>query len=196
MNTKELIKDFKEEAKIIKRKGVKELIEWLETTDFFKSPASTKYHGAFDGGLVLHCLSVLDAAIELKDFTKVDLEDESIAICALFHDICKADFYTMEMRNKKIDGKWVEVPFRTVKDKFPMGHGEKSVFLIQKFMELTDEEALTIRWHMGMSDPGCHFNYPSGASCNQAFRQNKLLPLICAADLAASYLLEEWEEEK
>ena len=192
----DLVAEFKKEAKIIKRKGVKELLEWLETTDFFLAPASTKYHGAHDKGLALHCLSVLDAMTELKKFTEVDVKDESIAICALFHDICKADFYTMEMRNKKIDGKWVEVPFRSVKDQFPMGHGEKSVYLIQKFMDLTDEEALAIRWHMGMADPGVHFNYPSGASCNQAFKQNKLLPLLASADLVASYLLEEWEEEK
>jgi len=192
----DLIKEFKGETKIIKRKGIKELIEWLEGTDFFTAPASTKYHGAHDKGLALHSLSVLDAAMELKKFTEVDVKDESIAICALFHDICKVDFYTMEMRNKKIDGKWVEVPFRTVKDQFPMGHGEKSVYLIQKFMDLTDEEALAIRWHLGGFDPAVHFNYPSGASCNQAFKQNKLVSLIACADLTATYLLDEWEEEK
>ena len=191
----DLIKEFKSEAKIIKRKGVKELIEWLESTDFFQAPASTKFHGAHDKGLALHCLSVLDAMTELKKFTEADVKDESIAICALFHDICKANFYVKEKRNKKIDGSWHEIEVWGVKDQLPMGHGEKSVYLIQKFIDLTDEEALAIRWHMGMADPGVHFNYPSGAACNQAFRQNKLLPLLAAADLTASYLLEEWGEE-
>lgn len=78
---------------------------------------------------------------------------ETYAVVALLHDICKADFYAKSTRNQKnSDGKWETVPCYTVREKFPFGHGEKSAFLVQRFMLLTDAEALAIRWHMGAYD--------------------------------------------
>lgn len=121
----------------ITRTGAADLLAWLETqTDFFTAPASTKYHGAYEGGLVDHSLNVYAALTN-----KAGFDPETRAVCALLHDVCKADYYEREESGK----------YR-VNDRFPFGHGEKSVLMISRFMWLTEEEALAIRWHMGAYD--------------------------------------------
>ena len=125
----------------IHRPGAAELLEWLESTDFFEAPASAHYHGSYPGGLVEHSLNVYYELIGAGRVPGVPTA-ETYAVVALLHDICKADFYAKSTRNQKnSDGK-----------KFPFGHGEKSAFLVQRFMLLTDAEALAIRWHMGAYD--------------------------------------------
>ena len=123
----------------VNRPGADKLLEWLESTDFFTAPASTKYHGAYEGGLVRHSLNVYYGILG-NYITRNQYAGETHAIVALLHDVCKADFY------KKTETGWA------VNDRLPMGHGEKSVYLIMKHMELTDDEALAIRWHMGAYD--------------------------------------------
>ena len=123
----------------IHREGADRLLEWLQTTDFFTAPASTRYHCACPSGLVQHSVNVYEVMME-KHFDPETDSAESFALCALLHDVCKANYY-----HRDSDG-W------TVRDALPMGHGEKSVYLIQKYMDLTDEEALAIRWHMGAYD--------------------------------------------
>ena len=183
----EFIKNVKEN---VKRKGVDLLLKYLEEdSDFYGAPASTMYHDCEEGGLVIHSLAVYDSAQEINDSFSLGIDKESLAICSLFHDICKVNMYNQSFRNKKIDGKWTEVPFWEVKDQLPMGHGEKSVFIINKFMKLTDEEALAIRWHLGGFDTAVHFPYPYGFPSKQAFRENKLVALIAVADLCAAYLM-------
>lgn len=149
---------FKEEfVKIyndkIKRNGSKELLNWLQTTDFFTAPASTKFHCACEGGLVQHSVIVYNTLRE-KHFEEGVDNEESFAICALLHDLCKAQFYKMSTRNVKNEttGQWEKQPFYSVEDVFPYGHGEKSVFLIERFMRLKPAEAMAIRWHMGGFD--------------------------------------------
>lgn len=185
--------DFYKEAEVIKRKGKDNLLEWLESTDFFTAPASTIFHGAYEKGLIHHSLSVFDVIKELNETLDVGFDEETLTICALFHDVCKVNYYVKEIRNKKIDGKWHEIEVWGVKDSLPLGHGEKSVYLINKHMQLTDQEALAIRWHLGASDPGVHFNYPSGFCQKQAFKENKLVALLHIADMTASYLIDKWE---
>lgn len=123
----------------VTRPGAADLLAWLGTTDFFEAPASTRFHGAYPGGLVEHSLNVYYAL--LGQFTIREYGGESVAVVALLHDVCKTGYYRRER-----DGKY------SVKDQLPMGHGEKSVYLVMKFMDLTDEEALAIRWHMGAYD--------------------------------------------
>ena len=182
---------FIEEALKIKRDGVPEFVEYLKTTDFFTAPASAKYHNAVEGGLVEHSLAVYDVAHEINKLFEINLDNDSVSICGLFHDVCKANFYTKEIRSRKIDGKWQKVEAWGYKDLLPMGHGEKSVYIIQKFVKLTDPEALSIRWHLGGFDPAIHFGYPSGMAMNQAIREHKLVSLIILADLASARLLEK-----
>jgi len=179
----------------ITRDGINDLIDYLKQTDFFEAPASTMYHDSGDGGLVLHSLSVFDVCKELNSVFELGIDEESIAICALFHDLCKVDMYVKGFRNKKIDGKWEQVEIWEVKDQLPMGHGEKSVYIINKFMQLSDEEALAIRWHLGGFDTAVHFSYPYGFPSKQAFREYPLVTLLAISDMAASYLLNEKEEK-
>ena len=163
------------------------LIEWLCTTDFFTAPASTKFHGAYEGGLVEHSLNVY---VQLKASKNSHLfADESIIKVAILHDICKANFYTVDYRNAKIDGQWERVPFYTVKDDFPYGHGEKSVLLASRFIDLTDEESVAIRWHMGAFDEAVK----GGFNLSQVYERYPLALELHIADLRASYLVEKRE---
>ena len=88
-----------------------------------------------------------------KHFNPETDDLESYTIVSLLHDLCKAGFYKTELRNRKNDrGEWEKVPVYAVDDQFPYGHGEKSVFLIERFMRLRTEEAIAVRWHMGGFD--------------------------------------------
>ncbi len=141
----------------IKREGIEKLLDYLQKTDFFEAPASTKFHSAYEGGLCEHSINVYNRFVQnLKIEYGVNWQDvmnlESATIIALFHDICKANFYKQELRNVKEDGVWVQKPFYTVEDTLPYGHGEKSVYIINGFLRLTREEAMAINWHMGGFD--------------------------------------------
>ena len=182
--------------KNITRPGADKLLAWLETTDFFTAPASTRFHLSRPGGLVDHSVHVYERLDNLvtdeegypgstfgEDFT---ISDETIAICGLLHDICKANFYTVEMRNRKNEqGQWEKYPFYVVDDQLPYGHSEKSVYIISGFMKLTREEAMAIRWHMGFSDTDFK---GGGFSVGNAFGKFPLAVLTHIADLQATYL--------
>ena len=170
----------------ISRKGSAELLEWIGKTDFFDAPASTKFHCACEHGLVMHSVSVFNTLIE-KHFDEEHDSIESFAICALLHDLCKAQFYKVSTRNVKNDetGQWEKVPYYSVEDSFPYGHGEKSVFLIERFMRLKLEEAMAIRWHMGGFDDN------SGYAISQAYDRYPLAVKLHLADLESTYLREK-----
>ena len=168
------------------RKGSAELLEWIQKTDFFTAPASTKFHCACEHGLVMHSVSVFNTLVE-KHFDEENDSLESFAICALLHDLCKAQFYKVSTRNVKNDetGQWEKVPYYSVEDSFPYGHGEKSVFLIERFMRLKLEEAMAIRWHMGGFDDN------SGYAISQAYDRYPLAVKLHLADLESTYLREK-----
>lgn len=179
----------------VKRPGSDKLLAWLETTDFFDAPASTRFHLSRPGGLVEHSVHVYERlrALFIAEKERADLcagitsqEEETIAICGLLHDVCKANFYTVEMRNRKNEqGQWEKYPFYVVDDQLPYGHGEKSVYIISGFMKLTREEAMAIRWHMGFSDTDFR---GGGFSVGNAFGKFPLAVLTHIADLQATYL--------
>ena len=176
----------------VKRQGKDKFLEWLSGTDFFTAPASTKFHGACECGLVMHSLNVYRVLKSRNDSLPEEerYSDESIAIVALCHDICKANFYKQSLRNVKNDetGVWEKVPIFQVADAFPFGHGEKSVFLINWFMRLSVEEAMAIRWHMGGFDDSAK---AGGYAMSEAFRMYPLAVMTHLADLEATYLLEK-----
>ena len=188
---------------LITRPGADKLLAWLETTDFFEAPASTRFHLSRPGGLVEHSIHVYHRLHDLfvserqnrenEPFIELsDSEEETIAICGLLHDICKANFYAVEMRNRKNEqGQWEKYPFYVVNDQLPYGHGEKSVYIISGFMKLTREEAMAIRWHMGFSDNDFR---AGGFSVGNAFEKFPLALLTHMADLQATYLDEPSED--
>lgn len=180
--------------KHIEREGSVELLNWLEKTDFFTAPASTRFHGAEPEGLVMHSLNVFDIMMQRNEREQSESE-ESIAICALLHDLCKTEFYKQTMRNVKNDetGVWEKVPYYAIEDKFPYGHGEKSVYLIERHMRLKISEAMAIRWHMGGFDDNARLG---GFALSQAFSKYPIAVKLHLADLEASYLVEGYHEPK
>jgi len=186
----------------ITRNGADKFLEWLQSTDFFTAPASTRFHLAKPGGLLEHSLHVYDRLRSLYVFEKTRSnkgsfmltpeEEETIAICALLHDVCKANIYAIEMRNRKDkQGNWEKYPFYTIKDLFPYGHGEKSVYLISIHMQLSIAEMMAIRWHMGGFDDSVK---GGSYALKDAFQQYPLAVLTHLADMQASYL-DEVEKE-
>ena len=172
----------------VARPGADRLLDWLDhKTDFFTCPASTRFHGACEGGLCMHSLNVYHALHD--NFFKEGDSEESFAICALLHDLCKANYYKVSTRNVKNDatGQWEKVPYYTVEDQFPYGHGEKSVFLIERFMRLKTEEAVAIRWPLGgFDDTARGGRVALSAACDRY----PLAIKLHIADLTATYLME------
>ena len=194
----ELEKDREEFLEIynslIKREGAKALLDYLlsSSCDFFSAPASTKYHLAFEGGLVRHSLNVYRC---LKDYLSrervkneycLEYSEESIAIVALLHDLCKTNFYKIGFRNVKDDnGIWQRVPTYEINDTLPYGHGEKSVYIISGYMKLTREEAFAIRYHMGFS------NGDDERNVGKAFEMFPLAVALSFADMEATFFMEK-----
>lgn len=181
----------------IKREGADKLLDFLENkSDFFTAPASTRYHNAFEGGLLRHSLNVYDCLCDYMERTRIKEQynltasAETIAVVALLHDICKVNFYRVSYRNAKNDktGQWEKVPYYEINDTLPYGHGEKSVYMVSGFMRLSREEAMAIRWHMGFS---------GNEDKNSVGKALEIFPLAFAlsvADMEASYFLEGSEK--
>ena len=177
----------------IKREGADKLLEYLTSghSDFFTAPASTRFHGSYEGGLVEHSLNVYYC---LKDYLarsrvqneyKMKYEEETVAVVALLHDVCKINCYKTSYRNVKgEDGIWNRVPFYEFKDELPYGHGEKSVYIITGFMRLSREESFAIRYHMGFS------GVEDKRSIGDSFERFPLSFALCTADMEATYFLE------
>jgi hypothetical protein len=178
----------------VKRPGADRLLAWLKKTDFFTAPASTRFHGDHEGGLAEHSLNVYRRLQEEVKALPVTPSDETVAVCGLLHDICKANFYKVSQRNVKNakTGRWEKQPFYQVEDQFPYGHGEKSVFLIERFMRLKVEEAVAIRWHMGGFDDAAK---GGSYAVSGAFEKYPLLLCLNVADMKATYLDERKEEK-
>ena len=173
----------------IHREGADRLLEWLQTTDFFTAPASTRYHCACPSGLVQHSVNVYEVMMEKHFDPETDIA-ESFALCALLHDVCKAQFYKISTRNVKNEktGQWEKVPYYTIEDAFPYGHGEKSVFLIERFVRLKPAEATAIRWHMGGFDDAAR---GGNFSISVAYDKYPIAVKLHLADLEATYLREK-----
>jgi 23S rRNA maturation-related 3'-5' exoribonuclease YhaM len=194
------------------RAEIESLIAFLTDSDYFAAPASTKFHGAYEGGLAEHSLHVWYVLTEKNRYYQLGLPEDTIAITAFGHDVCKIDFYAKEMKsilkgkikvkkNKKVDGQWQEVEEEVkdwqeeevfvVKDSFPVGHGEKSVITLLRHIQLGDREIAMIRWHMGGYVPKDEYRELTNAV--------ELYPAIIAlhaADLEVSHLINKGDKEQ
>ena len=210
-NHEENIKKFEELFSGIKRSGADRILKYIRQSDFYTAPASTKYHLCVEGGLLQHSLDVYDALqaekknpIWGKALEKVS--EETLLIVSLLHDLCKTFFYAESTKNVKVydpeeiaaaDRKsikkdnngefiWKTVPCYTVENKYPLGHGSRSVIFIMKMMPLTMEEITAIYWHMGA--------YCDQGQWNELGEAYKKFPLALAlhhADMVATYLMEK-----
>lgn len=179
--------------KHIHREGAEELLQYLlsDASDFFRAPASTRFHLAYEGGLVEHSLNVYEALTKYVHRPEIqqwigDVSEESVAIVALLHDLCKTNVYHPSFRNQKdASGKWIQIPTYEFKDELPYGHGEKSVYMISGFMKLKRDEAFAIRYHMGFSSTEEKNNV------SQAFTMYPLAFCLSTADMEATFLIEK-----
>jgi hypothetical protein len=178
--------------KSVNRAGMDELIAWLEgETDFFSAPASTRAHGVFEGGLLVHSLNVYRL---LTSFAKniPNLNLQAMIVVGLLHDLCKVNFYKKSVRNVKVPGerRWEEEEGYAIDDALPLGHGEKSVYLAMKFIRLTDEEAVSIRWHMGGYDDSAR-SYIGGLAQSSAYEKYPLAAATAIADMYAAHFTDK-----
>ncbi len=188
----------------VNRPGMDELLKWLEKTDFFVAPASTKFHGNYKGGLLEHSLHVYDKAAELcAKYPDIEISSDSIVIAALFHDLTKANYYVQDFKNVKVykDGgtrhdehgafDWETQPYYKVDDRLPLGHGEKSVIILQSFIKLSRDEIYAIRWHMGGFDSAVK---GGDYAMSKAYEICPFAVILHMADIESSYLLETIEK--
>lgn len=191
MNTRERFEEIFSSK--IKREGADKLWEYLtsSTCDFFEAPASARYHGAYDGGLAEHSLNVYDCLVDyvsrkrVKDIYGMEYSDETVAIVALLHDLCKINCYKKGSRNVKDEnGVWHSVPTFEFEDNMPYGHGEKSVYIVNGYLRLSREEAFAIRYHMGFSGT------EDARNVGKAFEMYPLAFALSVADMEATYFIE------
>lgn len=181
------------------RKGMKETLTSLRELGFFNAPASSAFHLNEPGGLATHSINVYEMALTIKADLVARrpeladrLPDESIAIAALLHDVCKAEVYKEGQKWRKDEqGRWESYRGYTVDySDFPMGHGEKSVIrLLKAGLDLTDDEMMAIRWHMSAWSLAFQ-NSEECNSLNAAREKCPLVSLIQAADVLSAGVLE------
>lgn len=183
----------------IRREGIAALLDWLKTTDWYLAPASSKYHLARENGLLEHSLNVYKRLLKLYEMEYGEISDdkrETLAIISLFHDFCKIHLYKEEWKNVKVykeDGSksdnggrfdWETQQGYSVSEKFCFGyHGAKSMFLVERFVKLTPEEAVCIANHMGAFDRN-----PNDYNIGSVFEQYPLALLLHTADCLASFI--------
>ncbi len=177
----------------ITRDGAKELRKFLLKSDFFRAPASIRYHNAFEGGLCEHSINVYNRLLqsvkaEYGEGWESVCPHETVAVCGLLHDLCKIGYYKQDFRNVKENGEWIRKPCFTRDEEMPFGHGEKSVYIANSFIRLTREEAMAINWHMG----GFDFRARGGdSSVSDAYYKYPLAVLLHVSDLEATYIDEK-----
>ena len=207
MDRQELITRFEAEMGKINRPGVDKLMGYIRGSDFYTAPASTKYHLSCEGGLLQHSLNVLDALRGLLAFNTItgfyeyhaaekvvaEIPAESVTVAALLHDICKTYFYGTSTRNQKNDttGKWEKVPYYTVDDKMPLGHGPKSAMIVKQYTTLTTAEMYAIWHHMGFNG-----NFENDTAVGQSMEMFPAVLALHTADMMASRFMEGEKENK
>ena len=204
MDIKEIKEEFVELLRSTGRDGVEDLLEGLEEMGFFTAPASANHHLNTEGGLVQHSLNTCKAALMVWEGMKTlepSLERvvgrDSVIIASLLHDVCKSDIYFRSVKKRKnVLGQWEDSEGYKVSYKnFPMGHGEKSVILLLcNGLEMSDDEMLAIRWHMGAW--GINMNsFEDQRSFDTSQKLYPLVSIIQVADKLAANIMERSGEE-
>lgn len=205
LNIQELIEKFEQLLTSVKRDGIDKLLAYIRKSDFYRAPASTRFHSCHEGGLLEHSLNLYECLLSKKQnpiWAEVlrEINDDSLILVALLHDLCKSYLYIPEYKNKKVysdtgtkkdeGGRfdWQAVKGYSVDDKIPYGHGEKSVMMIEEFVKLKPIERYAIRWHMGFTEPKEYWN-----TLTAAIKKYPVILALHQADLEATYLLEKEE---
>lgn len=174
---------------VVKREGMDKIIEFLDKSDYFMSPASTKHHMSIDGGLAIHSYIVYRVLKDMNDTYNLGFSDDSITLIGLLHDICKVGCYSS---NLKLNGETKSIPYK-YNDSFPIGHGEKSVMILNKMISLSDEEMMAIRYHQGVYT---YSNIQQWNIVREMIKKSGYIGIVeatVAADQIASQLIESNE---
>lgn len=199
------IDKFEQLLQSVEREGIDNLINFIRKSDFYIAPASTRFHSCHEGGLLEHSLNVYECLLSKANnpvWQRIlkDVSNDTLIIVSLLHDVCKTYFYGTEIKNKKVysdTGKkiddngrfdWVSAPAYVIDDKFPYGHGERSVMMIEEYIDLLPIERYAIRWHMGYTEPKEYHN-----TLSSAIKKYPLVLAIHEADTEATYLMEKEE---
>ena len=175
----------------VKRDGIDKLLDYLENkSDFYTAPAAAKFHNNFEGGLLEHSLNVYKNFKGLLALKGVEMDEDSIIISALLHDLCKCNYYIKEERNRKVNGKWesYEMWSHVKTPSVLLPHSSRSIRIIRNFIPLRFIEELTIFYHMGPFG-GEDYEYRNLLQeTNEKYPQTLLFYI---ADLMASYIDEK-----
>lgn len=193
------------ELQQLNRPGMDKLLAWLDKTDFFTAPSSTKYHGNYRGGLCEHTLDVLKCSLNLLEVYKMNdptgklcqnVALNELKVACLLHDVRKVlTYYPGTKRKMDDNGQWHTVQSWQVKDLFPFGGCEKSVFYVSKFIELTGPEALAIRWCRGENELATHLDVEYSKSMRDSMKLYPIVSIICEGKKIAMNLLGKHDEE-
>lgn len=192
MDKEELIARFESEMAKVKRPGIDKLMDYIRKSDFYTAPASTKFHLSCESGLLQHSLNVLDALRGLLQEEQTN-EDGTKAWFYTVAGTSVAQVNSTSTRNVKNEktGKWEKVPFYTVNDLMPLGHGPKSAMLIKNYIKLTSEEMYAIWWHMGFTD-----QHTDTMSLDAAIQKYPIVWALHTADMMASNFMEDKDGNK
>ncbi|MCK9597209.1 hydrolase [Candidatus Pacearchaeota archaeon] len=184
------MKAFEDDMKTVKRDGIEKVLEYINESDFMYAPASTQYHLHCEYGLLVHSYHVvcyLTKLNEMHGIKHIKIPIESILISGWFHDICKTNVYVEQERRRKNEktNRWESYSGYLFKDDLPLGHGEKSVYMLSEFgLKLDHSEIAAINYHMG----AFHFGnrYDRESSMQQAWKTWPLSLLLHVADTMAT----------
>ena len=201
----ELISEFERLLTSVNRDGIDKLLAYIRKSDFYRAQASTRFHSCHDGGLLEHTMNVYRCLINKRNNPTwhevfAGIEDESLILMSLLHDLCKTYLYVPDYKNKKEyhehgtkkdeGGRfdWRAVKGYNIEDQIPYGHGEKSAMMVEEFVKLKPFERYGIRWHMGFTEPKEYWN-----NMTAAIKKYPVILALHEADLEATYLMEEEE---
>ena len=179
---------FKNLLFTVDRPGVLELVKYLENdTDMKTAPASTRYHGNYDGGLCEHCLNVYDNLVAITRALNEDFDNSTLIIVALLHDLAKINFYEKYEKNVKVGDEWVKQPAFKVTDKknrfIYASHEQTSLFIASMYIDLSIEEQVSIlSHHGGVGDKSLHID-----TVSEMFSEYRLPKYLHSADLIDAY---------
>lgn len=196
------IERFESLLSSVNRPGIDKLLDFIRHSDFYTAPASSRFHGDHEGGLLEHTLNVYDCLVDKKNSgvwaeKLKEYSDESLILVALLHDLCKTYMYGSELKNKKVYSEtgtkkdsggrydWKQEPVYVIDNKYPLGHGEKSVFFILQYVKLNMSEIAAIRWHMGAYCDASQWN-----ELGTAYEKWPICLALHEADMEATHLLE------
>ena len=170
------------------REGIEDLIKYMEEYDYFTAPASTKYHSNFEGGLALHSHNVVNLLLRKKELFKLDVTDAECIIAGYLHDLCKMNMYVKNLKiakDAKTQSKWVGIKSYGIEEALPIGHAEKSLLIASRFIKLTPNEIMMIRWHMGLPEDN-----GGKRAMEKCVEFQRAVAAIVTADYEASMILE------